>query len=183
MYAQSPVMSDSLRPHGLYPARLLCSWDSPGKNTGVGIHFLLQGIFPTQGWNRDLLHCRQILYWLSQEGSPCFTVNTTFHSAYSEWARLQAEPRSGKKWECKDPTLSVHQVHDHIRSQIKKIFPNEIWAKPSCPLTPDFSQHFGVVPKSSGPAWSCGCSPPALPFFCGWGDATFLQVSECAAKS
>ena len=38
------------------------SWDSPGKNTGVGCHFLLQGIFPTQGSNPGLLHCRQILY-------------------------------------------------------------------------------------------------------------------------
>ena len=39
------VMSNSLWPHGLQSARLLCSWDSPGKNTGVGSHFLLQGIF------------------------------------------------------------------------------------------------------------------------------------------
>ena len=39
------VTSNSLRPHGLQSARLLCSWDSPGKNTGVGSHFLLQGIF------------------------------------------------------------------------------------------------------------------------------------------
>ena len=38
------VVSDSLRPHGLYPTRLLCQWDSPGKNTGVGCHFLLQWI-------------------------------------------------------------------------------------------------------------------------------------------
>ena len=38
--------------------------DSPGKNTGVGCHFLLQGIFPTQGSNPGLLHCRQILYLL-----------------------------------------------------------------------------------------------------------------------
>ena len=45
-------------------------WDSPGKNTGVGCHFLLQGIFPTQGSNPDLLHCRQILYHLSHQGSP-----------------------------------------------------------------------------------------------------------------
>ena len=37
-------------------------WDSPGKNTGVGCHFLLQGIFPTQGLNLGLLHCRQTLY-------------------------------------------------------------------------------------------------------------------------
>ena len=37
-------------------------WDSPGKNTGVGSHFLLQGIFPTQEWNPGLLHCRQIYF-------------------------------------------------------------------------------------------------------------------------
>ena len=37
-------MSDSLRPHGLQPKRLLCPWDFPGKNTGVGCHFLLQVI-------------------------------------------------------------------------------------------------------------------------------------------
>ena len=51
-----------MRPCGLQPARLLCPWDSPGKNTGVGCHFPLQGIFPTQGSNPGLLHCRLILY-------------------------------------------------------------------------------------------------------------------------
>ena len=45
------VVSDFLRPYGLQPARLLCLWDSPGKNTGVVCHFLLQGIFSTQGSN------------------------------------------------------------------------------------------------------------------------------------
>ena len=44
--------------------------DSPGKNTGVGCHFLLQEIFQTQGSNPGLLHCRQILYLLSYQGSP-----------------------------------------------------------------------------------------------------------------
>ena len=55
------VMSDSLRPHGLLPTRLLPPWNSPGKNTGVGCHFLLQGIFPIQGSNPGLPHCRQML--------------------------------------------------------------------------------------------------------------------------
>ena len=55
----------SLQPCGLEPTRLLHPWDSPGKNTGVGCHFLLQGIFPTQGLNPGLLHGRQILYHLS----------------------------------------------------------------------------------------------------------------------
>ena len=49
------VMYNYLRPHGLYTVRLLHSWDFPGKNTGVGYHFFLQGIFPTQGLNPHLL--------------------------------------------------------------------------------------------------------------------------------
>ena len=44
--------------------------DSPGKNTGVGCHALLQGIFPTQDSNQGLPHCRLILYHLSHQGSP-----------------------------------------------------------------------------------------------------------------
>ena len=53
-------LSDCLLPHELQPARLLYPWDSPGKNTGVGCHFLLQGIFPTQRSNLSLLH---LLHW------------------------------------------------------------------------------------------------------------------------
>ena len=56
------AVSDSLRPHGLQPARPLCPWDSPGKNTAVGCHACLQGTFQTQGSNPGLLHCRQIPY-------------------------------------------------------------------------------------------------------------------------
>ena len=59
------VVSDSLWPHGLYSP-----WNSPGQNTGVGSLFLLQGIFPTQGSNPGILHCRQILYQLSHRRSP-----------------------------------------------------------------------------------------------------------------
>ena len=63
-------MSDSLWPLGLYVApRLLCPWDFPGKNTGMGCHFLLQEIFPTQGLNLGLPHCRQMLYRLSHQGN------------------------------------------------------------------------------------------------------------------
>ena len=54
------VMSNSLRLYGLQPTRLLCPWDSPGKNTGVGYHALLQGIFPTQGLSPCLL---RLLHW------------------------------------------------------------------------------------------------------------------------
>ena len=63
------VVSNSLWPHGLWPARLLCSWDSSGKNTGVSSHSIFQGLFPIQGSNPGLPPCRQILYQLSHKGS------------------------------------------------------------------------------------------------------------------
>ena len=50
---------------------LLCPWDFPGKSTGVDCHFLLQGIFPTQGLNSGLPHCKQMFYHLSHQGR-CF---------------------------------------------------------------------------------------------------------------
>ena len=46
------IMFDSLQPHGLQPTRLLCPWDFPGKSTGAGCHFQVQGIFLTQGSSR-----------------------------------------------------------------------------------------------------------------------------------
>ena len=65
------VVSNSLWPHGLQTTRLLCPCHSPGKKTGMGCHFLLQGIFLTQGSKPcllGLLHCRQILYcWYTGE--------------------------------------------------------------------------------------------------------------------
>ena len=59
------VVSDSLGPHGLGPTRFLSAWNSPGKNAGV----VLQGIFPIQGSNPGLLHCRRVLYHLSHQES------------------------------------------------------------------------------------------------------------------
>ena len=53
--------------------------DSPGKNTGMGCHALLQGIFPTQGSNAGLLHCRWILYQLSHQGSPRILEWVVYH--------------------------------------------------------------------------------------------------------
>ena len=78
------VVSDSLWPHRLYSP-----WDSLGQNTGVGSLFLLQEIFPTQGLNLGFLHCRQILYQLSHQGSP----RTLEWVAYS-FSRGSSQPRS-----------------------------------------------------------------------------------------
>ena len=71
-------VSDSLQPHGLQSTRLLCPWNFPGKNTGVGCHFLLQGIFSTQVSNPHLLcllHCRQTLYLLSLRENPLWGLS------------------------------------------------------------------------------------------------------------
>ena len=65
------VVSDFfLTPMNYSPSGSSAHGDSPGKNTGVGCHALLQGIFPTQGSNPGLPHCRQILSSLSHQGSP-----------------------------------------------------------------------------------------------------------------
>ena len=65
LVAQScPTLYD---PHGRYPARFFCSWNSPGKNIGVGSYSLLQGIFPTQGLNLGLLQWRFFTVWATWE--------------------------------------------------------------------------------------------------------------------
>ena len=83
--------SDSLSLHGLQPARPPCPWDSPGKNTGVGCHVLLQGIFLTQGSNPRLL---RLLHWqagsfpLAPPGQSRRSLNILFWSesdANSSW--------------------------------------------------------------------------------------------------
>ena len=63
------VVSNSLSPMDCSPPGSSVHGDPPGKNTGVGCHACLQGIFPIQGWNPGLLYCRRILYRLSHQGS------------------------------------------------------------------------------------------------------------------
>ena len=71
--AQScPTLGD---PHELYNP-----WNSSGQNTAVGSLSLLQAIFPTQGLNPGLLHCRRILYQLSHKGSPRTLERVAFPS-------------------------------------------------------------------------------------------------------
>ena len=71
----------TLCPHGMWPAKLLlCPWDFPGQNTGVGCCFLLQGIFLTQGLNLSLLHWQADSFSLSHQGNsyqvlvPCLNL-------------------------------------------------------------------------------------------------------------
>ena len=67
--------------------------DSPGKNTGVGCHALLQGIFPTQGSNPGLPHCRQILYCLSHQGNPQLGPKVQLHSFPTSLTCLHGKKR------------------------------------------------------------------------------------------
>ena len=78
-------VSDSLRPRGLYSP-----WNSPGQNTGVGSLSLLQRIFPTQGLNPGLPHCKQILYQPSHKGRPRILEWVAYpFSSGSSWPRNQ----------------------------------------------------------------------------------------------
>ena len=70
------VMANSLQPSGLQPTRLLCPWNSPGKNTGVGCHVLLQGIFLTQRSHPYLLH------W---QADSCQRINFHYFNPLSLW--------------------------------------------------------------------------------------------------
>ena len=68
------------------PTSLLCPWNSPGKNIGVGCHALLQGILPTQGSNPGLLNCRQILIWATREARKMFSSDTKCKTC--QWEEL-----------------------------------------------------------------------------------------------
>ena len=63
-------MLNNLAINSLWPHELYRPWNSPGQNTEVGSQSLLRGIFPTQGLNPGLPHCRQVLYQLSHQGNP-----------------------------------------------------------------------------------------------------------------
>ena len=105
-YVSCLVMLDSLRPP--WTTRLLSAWNSPGKNTGVGCHSLLQGIFLTQESNPGLLHWRQILYCLSHQRSVC--VFASVHSCAFTWfgmRRVNVIPNQIKARKC-TPEAHAH---------------------------------------------------------------------------
>ena len=122
------VMSNSLQPHGLYSP-----WNSPGQNTGVGNFSLLQGIFPTQGSNLAVPHCRQMLYQLSHRGSPRilewvaypFSRGSSWHS----WGRssflpaeLWGKPYMVSLWcLCKNTATSRFMEKTFLRLTNKQI--------------------------------------------------------------
>ena len=132
------IVSDSLQPHGLQLARLLCPWNSSGKNTRVGSHSLLQGIFLIQWSNSGLLHCRQILYHLSHQRSPLeekklvlFKVSL-FPQGEIWWSGLR--DKTSKSWGVQikmakeeDPVLTSFHGQTKTTTKYKK---NNFWGRP-----------------------------------------------------
>ena len=115
--------------------RVLCPWGFPGKNTADGCHSLLQGIFPTRGWDLSLLCCRQILYHLSHQGSLFSPV-------------AQSCPTLCDPVDCSTPGLPVHhqlpeftQTHVHSVSDANQ--PSHPLSSPSLPAF-NLSQHQGI---------------------------------------
>ena len=107
------VKFNSLQTHGLSP------WNSPGKNTGVGSLSLFQSIFPTQGSNPGLPHCRQILYQLSHKRNPRIL----------EWNARLDEAQAGIKIARRninnliyaDDTTLMAESEEELKSLLKKV--------------------------------------------------------------
>ena len=120
-------MSDSLRPRGLYSP-----WNSPGQITGVGSLSLLQGIFPTQGSNLGLLHCRWILYQLN--------YSSVQFSSVAQSCLTLCDPMNSST-----PGLPAHHqlpefTQTHVHRVSDAIQPSHPLSSPS-PPAPNPSQH------------------------------------------
>ena len=108
-----------MRAHGLWPTSLLYPWDSPGENTGVGCHFLLQRIFPTKGSNPGPLHCRQILYhWTTRVFPTFFNLSLNVESAqmWDLWGLLcrhhiWAESKNVRMISLPPPLCNSHTIY------------------------------------------------------------------------
>ena len=142
-------MSNSLQPHELYRP-----WNSPDQNTGVSCCSLLQGIFPTQGSNPGLPHCRQILYQLSHKGSPFICYHSVVHQALLSMEFSRQEYWSGSissvaqshqtlcdPMDCSTPGFPIHHqlpelAQTHVHRVGDAIQPSNPLLSPS---PPDFS--------------------------------------------
>ena len=118
--ASRSAVSDSLQPHAAFQA--LLSREFPSKNTGVGCHFLLQGVFPAQGSNPGSPLCKQILYCLSHQGSSqesyisfrAAIFESTMHGASLEMfcgdTNLEGRERVLEQWKKNSEPYSVFHL-------------------------------------------------------------------------
>ena len=135
------VVSDSLWPYELQPARLLCPWDFPGKNAGVFCHFLLQGLFSIQESNPCLLcllHGRQILYHWATWESPAILnrvyLKVKVPTSAGSWKKLEFQKNSyfcfidyAKAFDCVDHNklwkiLKQMGIPDHLTCLLRNLY-------------------------------------------------------------
>ena len=109
---------DSVQPYGWQPTRLLCPWDSPDKNTGVGYCALLQGIFPTQGSNLSLLCLPAWTGGLFTSSAPWEARSGSTHAVsppLMQWAAANVTRQRPEKclrvWACLSFLLSLCHMH------------------------------------------------------------------------
>ena len=132
----------TLWPQGLQPTRLLFPWDFPGKDTGVGCHFLLQGIFLTEESNLGLLHCRQTVYWLSYDRS--------LSQSFSQFLVVLGGPLSNVHAQMYQLKITMFQLHSLLASQICSLRIYEVETvlfSQKSSLTPSLSVIFGAAPS------------------------------------
>ena len=116
-------MYDSLRPHGLYKP-----WNSSGQNTAVGSLSLLQGIFPIQGLNPGLPHCRRIPYQLSHQGSPRILEGVAY-----PFSRRSSRPRNRTRVSCiADILYQLSYQGSHLTTGVGEKFPLEVNGGSKC---------------------------------------------------
>ena len=176
----------TLWPHNCNPPGSSVHGDSPGKNTRVGCHALLQGIFPTQGWNPGLPHCRQILDHLSHQGSPRILewVAYTFATGSSRPRNrprspaLQADSRFFTSWAIWEAHILYTLLNEKSRSQnliqsvVLFLEINKRWCVSLCVCLHSRKSNslYSDVVQFSSVAQSCltlcdlmNCSTPGLP--------------------
>ena len=131
-----------LRPHGLQPSRPLCPWDSPGKNAGVGCHFLLQGIFPTQGSNPRLLHWQADSLPLSHLGS--FKYISIYYKIVEKIHRVLSGVNCPPHWFLNTRPYSF--VYTYLLYKYSCLHPNWSWVWMGACLDTRFKNSFFTSP-------------------------------------
>ena len=131
---------------GIVAARLLCQWNFPGKNTGVGCHFLFQGIFLTQGLNSSLLQKWSESESRSVVSDSQMSILNPYYWKFSSVA--QSCPTLCTPVDCSMPGFSVHHqllelAQDHVHLVSDAIKPSHLLLSPSPPAV-NLSQHQGL---------------------------------------
>ena len=131
---------------GLKPTRLLCPWDFPGKNPGVGCHFLFQGIFPTQGMSLHFLEVSCIAggfftIWVTKKPTHWLPFSSVqFHRSVVSDSLRPHESQHARP-PCPSSTHGVYPTHVHRVSDA--IHPSHPLLSPSPPAF-NLSQHEGL---------------------------------------